>query len=244
MKRILGISGRAQSGKTTAAEYIKNRVCERVLFLNFADSLKDIVEKLFGVDKKFLWTDEGKCQKTHVLWENMPGTITRSRLEASWGNFLCDWYPLPHQYLSGEVAKEVKNHLGLVLVEDGAQMTGREILEYFGTDVCRKIYEDCWVNWTISEIENDTEHDLYIIGDVRSANEIKRIAALGGRIYRLERNPNNRDTLIETQLDRANYDYNNFHFIYNNISSPLEAKNRAMLDRCIADFGVRELTIK
>jgi hypothetical protein len=244
MKKILGISGRAQSGKTTAAEYIKNRVCEKVLFLNFADSLKHIVERLFSIPKEFLWTDEGKERKTHILWENMPGTITKERLEKEWGALLCDWFPFPHEYESGEVAKALKERLGLVLVNSNENMTGREILEYFGTDICRKIYEDCWVNWTLSQIENDTEHEFYIIGDVRSANEIKRIKDIAGRIYRLERNTTHRNTTIETQLDRENYDYHNFHFIYNNTSCPLDTKNRVLLDRVIADFGLKEITIK
>lgn len=71
---VLGISGKAQSGKDTLAEYI----CEHMgggyecVVLHMADELKRVCQSLFGLSDYQLYDPEGKKTETHILWENLP----------------------------------------------------------------------------------------------------------------------------------------------------------------------------
>lgn len=63
--------------------------------------------------------------------------------------------------------------------------TGREILQFFGTDYVRD-----WVSKTfwVDQVKNVVRHKgLYVIDDVRFPNEADMIKGLGGRVVRLER---------------------------------------------------------
>jgi len=68
--KIIGISGRKQSGKTTAAEFLIDQYWGAAEALCFADELKDIVCECFGAKGDDLWGDDkGKqtllpCGKT------------------------------------------------------------------------------------------------------------------------------------------------------------------------------------
>lgn len=66
-------------------------------------------------------------------------------------------------------------------------MTVREFLQYFGTEVCRKIYEPIWVNRTVKDIQQE-EPLLAVIDDCRFENEIKAIQEAGGKVIGLTRN--------------------------------------------------------
>lgn len=79
--RIIGLSGRKQSGKNTAAEMLRDIAVERdgsitVGLYSFADKLKAICADLFSIRPECLnGTDGGKNQiQEHLLWENMPGS--------------------------------------------------------------------------------------------------------------------------------------------------------------------------
>ena len=65
-------------------------------------------------------------------------------------------------------------------------MTAREFMQFFGTDVCRKMYEPIWVDSCLKTIIKE-ESQLAIIADVRFPNEAKAIENAGGEVVRLER---------------------------------------------------------
>lgn len=68
--KIIGISGRRQSGKTTTAEYIVDNYEGRAEIVCFADEIKDIICRCFGAGTNDLWgSNAGKervlpCGKT------------------------------------------------------------------------------------------------------------------------------------------------------------------------------------
>lgn len=67
-----------------------------------------------------------------------------------------------------------KTHLGW----DGNKFTqeGRKLLQWFGTDVVRKNYEDTWVDMIIALLKGiKTLYDYVIIPDVRFPNEIDKM---------------------------------------------------------------------
>ena len=70
----------------------------------------------------------------------------------------------------------------------GQEITPRWILQYWGTEVCRKgFHDDIW----IASLENKlrTSKDDIVISDVRFSNEIKAIHNAGGKVVRIRRGP-------------------------------------------------------
>jgi hypothetical protein len=71
--------------------------------------------------------------------------------------------------------------------------TVRQQLQWLGTDILRKEYEDCFVNAFKSVYERvkvDFDCPAFIlVSDVRFPNEVKCIQELGGHVIRFLRNP-------------------------------------------------------
>ena len=70
----------------------------------------------------------------------------------------------------------------------GMEITPRKILQYWGTEVCRKgFHDDIW----IASLENKlrTSKDNIVISDCRFPNEIKSIKNAGGKVVRVVRGP-------------------------------------------------------
>lgn len=67
-------------------------------------------------------------------------------------------------------------------------MTVRDFLQYFGTEVCRKIYDSVWVDKCIRDIQEE-EPLLAVIDDCRFENEIKAVQEAGGKVIGLTRQP-------------------------------------------------------
>jgi hypothetical protein len=69
-----------------------------------------------------------------------------------------------------------------------SNLTPRWVLQYWGTEVCRKgFHDDIW----IASLENKlrTSKDNIVISDVRFPNEIKAIHNAGGKVIRVKRGP-------------------------------------------------------
>jgi hypothetical protein len=160
--------------------YIKN--------YSFADPLKVICHSLFGLTKGQCWgTDEQKNTTTMLKWENMPGVVTPE----SEGNIQSKW--------NAEM-------LGIVLHESGP-MTASELLQFFGTNIMRKMYEPVWVNATINKIKQEGSLRS-VISDVRFPDEADAIKKAGGKLIKLTRSVSKDSHPSETALDNyINFDY-------------------------------------
>lgn len=122
----------------------------------FAEPLKELCIEFFGVPREIAYgTDEQKNSTLvpHMLWENMPGVITPGKLEES-------------------IAKE----LGLSVRAEGS-MTVREILQYVGSDIFRKMWNPVWVNMLQKTVKVERS-TLSLICDARFDNEILGAKAL------------------------------------------------------------------
>ena len=86
-------------------------------------------------------------------------------------------------------------------------MTAREFMQFFGTDVCRKMFEPIWVKSCIKKIQQE-QSQLAIIADVRFPNEAKAIEEAGGRVVRLTRQVFDDNHSSEVALD--NYPFTDF----------------------------------
>lgn len=98
---------------------------------------------------------------------------------------------------------------------NGKRLTAREIMQFVGTDIFRKLKNDVWTNATIHKIQNE-QPDLAIIADCRFPNEVKAIKDAGGIVIKLTRNPFNSNHESETALDYDKFDHSNFDLIITN----------------------------
>jgi hypothetical protein len=125
---IVGIAGKMQVGKDTAAEALISSGYTRIAF---ADFLKEFVMKLFDMSWNQMYTFEGKQTKDFRY-----------------------------------------------------NLTPRELLQWFGTDVVRANFPDLWVQHMKSAV---FEKGDVVIPDVRFANEAKFILDRGGMVIEILR---------------------------------------------------------
>jgi hypothetical protein len=70
----------------------------------------------------------------------------------------------------------------------GVLITPRWVLQYWGTEVCRKAFhDDIWIASLENKLRNST--DDIVISDCRFPNEIKSIRDAGGIVVRVVRGP-------------------------------------------------------
>jgi hypothetical protein len=101
------------------------------------------------------------------------------------------------------------------LVWEGRDLTAREVMQFVGTDVFRKMKNDVWASATINKISIEQPH-IAVIADCRFPNEVQAVKDAGGMVIKLTRNPYNSDHASEIALDPSNYDHSNFDLVLNN----------------------------
>lgn len=142
---------------------------------SFAYKLKEICMDLFGLTHEQCYgTDEDKNTKTKIKWEDMPGIVADRTT----------WKDLNTGVMDAE--KYLKYH-------KRGYMTAREVLQYFGTEIGRKIKSDCWTAQLINQIQKDNP-EIALVTDVRFENELKAIQKAGGKTIFLKRNYQSSDS--------------------------------------------------
>ena len=104
-------------------------------------------------------------------------------------------------------------------------MTAREFLQYFGTDVCRKIKDDVWVSLCINQIKLSGTQ-LAIIPDCRFKNEAEAIKEAGGKVIRFTRRPHEDSHASETDLDN----YDKFDAVIDNANRNIDETNMKVME--------------
>jgi hypothetical protein len=111
------------------------------------------------------------------------------------------------------------------MVWENNRLSSRDIMQFIGTDVFRKLKPDIWVDATISKISRD-KPKLAIITDCRFPNEVESIKEAGGKVIRLTRAPFDSDHVSENILNEENYDWSNFDHIIDN-------KDMSIYEQCV-----------
>lgn len=164
---------------------------------SFADPLKEFLINVLGLTPAQCYgTDEEKNSFTKLCWEDMPGTyipMEAPKFNAVQGRWI------------GEKLYGVSS----------GPMTGRDVMQYFGTNICRRMYNNVWVDATIRRIIQEGSA-LAVISDIRFPNEVKGIQEAGGKVIRLLRAPfvNQDEHTSETALD--NYTEDQFDAVLDN----------------------------
>lgn len=149
---------------------------------SFASTLKELATGLFNLKSENIYGNNlQKNQKTHLNWSNMPGVITSAALAKK---------------------KDVKQLIkdGVLIYHKSGLMTYREFLQFFGTDICRKIYEDIWHVKLIEDISRENPL-LAVIDDCRFPDEVESIQSSGGKVINLTRTKFKDNHASESSLD-------------------------------------------
>ena len=228
---IIGISGKKQAGKNTAANYFHGLVLRN----------RGMVED-FNID-----STGGLVIKTDVDGDEEYGSLDVTRKDSSFVEYahhnmwpyiklysfadglklLCmEFFGLTHEQVYGtDDQKNTETKIewantptwknGGLLFAPRDNMTARELLQYFGTDIMRRMYNNVWVDYAIKNILRE-KSNISVIADVRFPNEVEAIKSAGGKVIRLTREFAQDSHSSENALDKENYDWSNFDYVVNN----------------------------
>lgn len=217
MTLVLGLSGKKQSGKDTLLTNISPHLDGVVKKYSFADGLKNFLVDVVGLKPEQVWgTDDQKNSKTNYLWEHLP-EFMRWENGGRWFDIENTNMETQMPFLEGlmntdgfspeKIYWSLKNSdvINPIKLKSGT-MTGREIMQVFGTDICRRMFsQHIWVHATFRAINKD-KADYAIIPDLRFPSELQGVENNGGLVVRLTRNVKIGDEHpSETALD--NYDW-------------------------------------
>lgn len=231
--KIIGISGRKQSGKNTVANYINGYILKKNNMIS-----------------DFFIDDDGKLavQTIDSDGNNGYGIFDPTRKDSAFIEYAeRNLWPYIKIYHFADPLKEMcialfnlnpeniygsdndKNKATDLLWESmpynpdkkSGHLTHREFLEYFGTNIVRKIKSNAWSEFTIKRILAE-QSEIAIIPDVRFPNEVDAIKNNGGIVIRLTRDVFNSTSEAEKALDKDVFDWNIFDLVIDNSTTKLE----------------------
>jgi hypothetical protein len=187
---------------------------------NFADPLKRVCMSLFGLTKKQCYgTEEQKNSLTPMSWEDMPGVVTPENYDS-----------LTRQY--NESTSDFQEYWGVILHAAGP-MTAREVMQFYGTNICRKMYDRVWIDTTMRQIKEEAP-ELALIGDCRFENEIDEVHDNGGKVIYFTRNSESEDS---HDSEKASEFIDKYDCVLDNASLSIDEQNAAVLGQ-IQDWGI------
>lgn len=221
--KIVLVTGRARSGKDTFVDFALQRLQTQDFIssyvashgiipagekFSFATPLKKFLMEVFDLTYEQCYgTTEQKSSPTKIKWKDLPfGSIDLHKIYFSLKNNLPEHWP--SEYLSS-----------------------RELMQVWGTEVCRGTYPDCWANATLKEILKRRSNTIAFVADARFPNELEVFKPYNPIIIRFNRKINNDTHLSETALD--NFPFTDFtHFInIENQELTLQEKNELCFEQ-------------
>lgn len=205
-KKVVLISGRKQSGKDTAAEFLIEELGDRNILgrvYSFATPLKNFLIDVMGLSYEQCWgSDNDKNTSTSIKWKDLP---------------------LPKDVINSIYYKSTQNFSH----DLNEYMTARQVMETFGTHICRKMSNNCWAEAARKYCIGGCLTDVYFITDARFPNEIEVFSDMNPVVVRLLRDPFHSQTDIETALD--NFDFSKFNgCTIDNSNMSIEEKNECL----------------
>lgn len=112
---------------------------------------------------------------------------------------------------------------------DGVRLTARDVMQFVGTNIFRKMKHNVWADATINKIKTE-KPNLAIIADCRFPNEVEAVKNIGGYVIKLTRNPYSSNHESEIALDEAYYSQHNFDLIVNNANLNIDQQNKEVFN--------------
>lgn len=207
-------------------DFMANNVWPLIKHYSFAEVLKrDICVNVLGLtNEQCFGTNEQKNTLTHLKWEDMPGVTTCGGFAFTEESFkiINNELSFYRDYVTREVGK-------LYYCESGF-MTAREVMQYVGTEVFRKMYSNVWVDATVNLI-NKEGPALAVITDCRFPNEVEGIQKIGGKVIRLLRDPNNGKDQHKSETALDDFPFEKFDAVIDNSEMTIEEQNDAVYSK-------------
>jgi hypothetical protein len=254
MTQIIALCGKKQSGKTTLSNYLHGYEMKRhdiiekflvspegdlVVNCTFHDENGKEFEEMGVLDLQQT-SDEFFQYASHRIWPLVRGYNFADSLKE-----ICVMlFNVPSECVYGtdKQKNQLQEHLlweNMPLVYTGRRepvkrgpMTAREFMQFFGTDVMRKMYQPIWLENCFRRIEAD-KPEIAVIGDCRFLNEIEAVQKRGGEVIRLTRSLYK--STHQSEIDADNY--NKFDAIIDNSNLDINQSCKAFLDELI-NLGV------
>jgi hypothetical protein len=229
---IIGFSGKKQSGKTTSGNFILSLFLMELKIASSAylDAEGRIVvsdllgQKHYGGILDTTFSNANDYVIGQVINKLSPVARIYSFADVLKQDICMNVLGLSYDQCYG--SDENKNSpTNLVWPNTDNPMSARDVMQYVGTDVFRKMKSSVWVDATMNRIKKDNPK-IALITDCRFPNEVQAIKDYGGRVVRLTKDPYQSDHISETILDANVYDWSNFDFIIDN-------KDMTILDQCM-----------
>lgn len=184
------------------AEWASYNMWPYVKNYSFASVLKEISVGLFDLKREGIYgNNDQKNTNTHYRWEDMPGVVSDENA------------------LKSTIVKRLIEDGTLIYHEPG-KITHREFLQWFGTKICRKIYDDIWLENVLQRIAME-QPLVAVIDDCRFINEVDAVQKAGGKVVYLTRNPYQDNDLSEKEIQG----YNDFDCIIDNSKMSIHEAN-------------------
>jgi hypothetical protein len=239
---IIAFSGRKTAGKNTCGNYVFGTILW----------MAGIVKNTYKIN------DKGELLVSDIFGNTSKNGVFDIKLESpSFQDFLNkEVFPIVKMYSYADPLKEMcrdilgidphllwgtndnKNTSTNLKWEDiptktskQGYMTVREVLEYVGTDLFRKMYQNVWSDALMRKIKNDNSM-FAIITDARFENEFETIQNNGGKVLKLTRGIAGE----KNDVDK----YNNYDYIIDNKDLTIPQQN-AEIDKILKEIRLHNL---
>lgn len=231
MGKIIGISGRKQAGKNTVANYINGHILKSKQMIHdfYISDNGELAIKTFDHNGKLDYgiLDITRKDKTFVeyaeldLWPYVKVYSFADQLK----NICINVFGMSHQQVYGtNEQKDTETNIEWKNVPNSKRkkgnITAREFMQHFGTNIVRKMKDDAWVQSCMKNILAE-DSEVSLIPDVRFPNEVKAIKEAGGIVIRLTRDVYNSNHDSEKALNKETFDWDNFDIVIDNANSSL-----------------------
>ena len=245
MSNILGLSGRKQSGKDTACNFLHGM---EMLSIGIIEDFKfnnngNLIVPASVVD------GEGNEKIEYGVFD-----LEREKTDTSFFDYMANnIWPFIKSYSFADMLKtnvcievlglsyeqcygtdEDKNTTtdiswdNILGSKNRGKMTAREVMQFVGTDFFRGLYPNVWADSTIRRVLSEGSA-FAIVTDCRFPNEVEAIKKAGGKVVRLTRNGDDKDAhASETALDKENFDWGEFDAVIDNSEMDIRAANEAI----------------
>jgi hypothetical protein len=170
----------------------------------YGNELYNKITPRYELEKDFVINNLYKELDEHIKIYNFADTLKQ--------NVCMDVLGMSYQQCYGS-DKEKNSMTGLYW--ENQQLSAREVMQFIGTDIFRKVKRTVWIDSTMSKITKE-KPNMSIITDCRFPDEVDAVKNAGGYVIRLTRNLHNSSHISETALDEDNYDWNNFDYVLDN----------------------------
>lgn len=192
MSKLIGLSGKARTGKDTVASILKLASSwknSNYFKMRYPDQTQFIINSL-KLHSKVAYSESSYV--SFAFADILKSVIT----------LIFNIEDVENLY--DEVFKNSANSLD-VKGEDGHILTYREVLQKFGTEVGRTVDPDLWIKSAFSFMKPDVD---YIITDIRFQNELQACKEKGTITIKINREAPEMDHISEHDLDSCtDFDY-------------------------------------